>query len=255
MLVMLKLEDLFYRRATYKNEKIYSYAMDKRGAGNIEFVMAFILFIGFTSAVLYFFNPIGDKRGLESSRDYILNEIIKNTSVVLDSYSVIINQAAPPNVIIEIAGANPKKNVNAVDYNGKKLDVSRLSGDNFCINRENRDFATLHFSEDIEMGQSLNSCNSGNYQIASFISDSVISEKRILDLNSTYYSDYNSLKEQLNIPNNIEFTFSLEFQGGERILALRNPPAKVEIFSDSKIKEILRKNGALQFGRFTVSIW
>ena len=25
--------------------------------------------------------------------------------------------------------------------------------------------------------------------------------------------------------------------------------------SQSKIKEILRKNGALQFGRFTVSIW
>ena len=65
---------------------------NKRGLGHIEAILAFVLFIGFLIFAFYFFSPFsGGNRLLDSSIDYAFREININTSIDMESYSVVIN--------------------------------------------------------------------------------------------------------------------------------------------------------------------
>jgi hypothetical protein len=229
--------------------------MEKRGASNIEFILAFMLFAGFLVTILYLYNPTKDLSAMESSRDYVMNKIIKNTSIELDAYSIVITETATGDIQVNIEGIDTTKNVRAVDYYGKPMTAVR-SGDNICLARSAENFATLYFSEDLdEITGSCSSPSSINYRIASSITSEVISEKRILLLNNSYYSNYPLLKEQLGIPESVEFSFSLEFPDGETINAERAKPLSGEVFSETKLREVLRKEGSSKFGYLTVQIW
>ena len=231
--------------------------MKKRGAGNVEFILSFMLFISFTVAALYFFNPVRGVQNLESSKNYVVNTIIANTSVSLEAYSIIIS--ASSNILsIEVSLPESKipigKNVRVVDYYGNVLSSNR-NGNQVCFTRENDEkFATIYFSEDLK-GDSAPCAGSADYQVASSISSKVLSEKRIMQLNNSYYGDYSSLKEQFNIPANMDFSFSFEFQNGKVISVERNAPLRKEVFSETKIKEILKEDGTSEFGYLTVRVW
>src|SRR3989304_2986153 len=148
--------------------------MKKRGAGNVEFILAFVLFISFTAAALYFLNPIRDVRSMQSSLNYVVGAITSNTSVQLDLYSIVITAPkAEQSIKIAIPGIQPNENVRATDYYGKKMSSIR-NGENFSI---------LYLSEDIsgETGACTGPIN--YYKIASFTQEKIISEKRFLKLN------------------------------------------------------------------------
>lgn len=228
--------------------------MNRKGASNIEFVLSFILFAGFVVSALYFFNPTTSSKSMTVSGDYASNEIIKNTSVELSSYSVVVS-SSEIDIMISLPGADGGKGVKVEDYNGRQVPSKRY-GDEICVMRESssQTFLVMRFSEDIQ-GIS-GPCTGGTgYEIASSTTDSVISEKRIKKLNEMYNRDYAALKKQLDMPENIDFSFSLVFSNGDTISAERNKPARAEVFSQTKIEEILMEDGTSQFGRLTVSIW
>ena len=237
--------------------------MHKKGASSLEFILAFVLFASFTVAVLYFFNPVKTLKNMDYSRDYTLNKIIENTSVDLDSYSIIIDQSALSPIIIEIPGMGNEKHVGAVNYGGVMVDAKRKSIDEFCVDISNIDiinnkkFATLYFSEDIAESTGL-SCiqdlDKSKYNIASSLTDKVISESRFLLLNNSY-PDYSALKTQLGIPADVDFSFSLIL--GEIKIVAGGPPEEItrEIFSETVRKEVLGTDGIPQFGELTVSVW
>ena len=230
--------------------------MIKRGAGNIEFILSFILFISFTAAALYFFNPVRELKSGEASRDYVINTIIKNTSVDLDSYSIVINTAdlSKKDFNVNIPGISSQKNAKVVDYYGAILD-SKRGGENVCFTRNNgENFSTIYLSDDID--ENNGACSgSTDYTLASSSSNRVISEKKVMQLREAYYANYSLLKKQLDVPEGFEFSFSLEFSNGENITVERSGPLRGEIFSNTKIKEVLRKRGTSQFGYLTVRVW
>lgn len=235
--------------------------MKKRGAGNIEFIMAFLLFISFTAATIYFFNPVNSETSLESSMDYIFNEIARNASVVLDSYSIVNLQEPPSSVTIKIDDISSNKKIRAVDYYGGELGSGRKSDREFCVDIANMGdvkFVNLYFSEDITPSSSIactSDLNEEQYKISSSLTNGVLSEKRIKYLNETYHLNYNRLKAQLNIPANLEFSFSFVFPNGDRIEGGRKAPLRAEVFSTSKAREVIRENGEVQFGSLTVGVW
>lgn len=229
--------------------------MKKGGAGNVEFILSFVLFISFTMAALYFFNPIQNVQNLEASKNYVANAIVENTSVELDAYSIIISDSSDAQGIkVSLSGVDAKKKVRVVDYYGSTID-SKRNNDQVCFKRVNdENFATIYFSEDIEGSEGACGGNP-DYKVGSSINSKVISEKRILQLKDSYYGDYSSLKELFNIPKNLDFSFSLEFPDGEIISAETNILLRREVFSDTKIKEILREDGTTLFGYLTVKVW
>ena len=227
--------------------------MDKRGVSNIEFIMAFILFIGFVVTAIYFFNPISSTGVLESSATYAINEIIKNTTVEVESYSVKLS-GGPDIIYVEIDGLDNNKKARVESYDGKKL-PSRREGDRIHFDRNREDFIVISFSEDFDAGDFGETGASGDYQIASFRSSEEISEKRVSKLKELYEQDYSLLKEQRDLPPGIDFSFSLEFPNGESIKAEMNAPQRAQVFSETRIKEVLKKDGASEFAYLTVRIW
>jgi hypothetical protein len=235
-------------------------SMHKKGVSSLEFILSFVLFAGFTIAALYFFNPVGNLKNMDYSRDYTINKVISNTSVELNTYSIVI-PIGVSDTVISLPDIAPGKNMHAVNYLGERIKSLKEIND-FCFDRVKSDerFITLYFSEDIAGIQDLSSCISppdpSKYQISSSLTERVISENRTLSLNKTYWEDYSSLKTQLGIPNDVDFSFKLEFSATDYISA-EKPLSDVtrEIFSETNRMEVLRTNGIPQFGQLTVRVW
>jgi len=231
--------------------------MNRRGVGNIEFILAFILFASFVAAALYFFNPVKNTSSLTSSADYTINEIIRNTTVNVESYSVKITAPASVDIMaVTIDGVNQNQNARVEDYNGNRLD-SRREGNNVIFDRNGKDFVFIRFSEDFERGNFIETAspNSAYYQIASLTTSQLISEKRLKNIKNYYEQDYNSLKTQRDIPIGVDFSFSLEFPDGTSLSTSKTAPIGVEIFSETKIREVLKEDGSSEFGYLTAKIW
>ena len=61
--------------------------MTKRGLTHIEVLLSFLIFMGFVVFALYFFSPFQTSRLVDSSLDYAFREIIKNTTIEIETYS------------------------------------------------------------------------------------------------------------------------------------------------------------------------
>ncbi len=240
--------------------------MQKRGLSNIEFILSFVLFVGFVIAALYFFNPVRDVKVLESSKSYVIGELTRNTTIELNSYSVKIQDAffsdSPTDTIaVNILDIEPNKKVRVEDYYGNKIESEKDINNNvyFKIRTGQTiiNFTIIKFSEDFSQGavSEKPAPFSRFYKIASSSSEEVMSEKRLRWLNDSYYNDYLLLKKQLGIPTEVDFAFELEFPNGYKISATRDIPLRAEVFAENNIKEVLREDGTTEFANFMVKIW
>ena len=246
--------------------------MFKRGVSNIEMILSFLLFIGFVFVALFFFTPGGgDNRLVDSSLNYALNAISQNTSIDLLTFSIKLNNSAiqqggnpgiiaiqfPPEVIV----IPDNYNVDVENYSGTILQSMRSSVDNSIVyvNWSGNPFVIIKFSEDFTSGNNIvlqPAPNSSYYSIASSSSREVVSEKRILALNQSYYGDYNNLKSELGLPNQINFGFYLRYDDGTSIIAQRNIPTGLNVFSTLTHRETtLQKTNTLTYGDLSVQIW
>lgn len=231
--------------------------MKKRGAGNIEFILAFILFVSFTAAAIYFFNPTQNVQNLESAREYVEGVLIENVSVELEAYSIIItsDSTEDENMEVPISGIARNKGLRVVDYYGQEIASKRdFDRNRVCFERNNQEKAvTLYFSEAFDAEEE--SCGgSAANRIASSITSKIISEERVSNLGNNYDEDYLAVSEQFKIPKSMDFSFSLELPG-KTISAERAAPLRREVFSDTQIVEVLRESGESVFGYLTVRVW
>jgi hypothetical protein len=231
--------------------------MNRKGVSNIEFILAFILFIGFVVSALYFLNPVRSTKILESSATYTVNEIVKNTTVGLDSYSVKV--AGETSIKIDNVAQNKQARVENYKT-GEELPSRRGSGGDsnmVYFERANaEDFIVVQFSEDFDPGSygATTAHDSDRYKIASSTSEEIVSEKRMGSLKSLYEADYSLLKEQLDIAPGIDYSFSLALS--DRTIAVeRNIPAGVEVFSETRTIRVLKEDGSSEFAYLTVRIW
>lgn len=236
--------------------------MEKRGIGHIEFILSFILFITFAIFAIAIFNPIKTSKLTDSALPYATSEIIKNTSVDLTIYSVKINLADTPpgqNVIaLEILNIPSDYNVRVEDYNGNIL-PSKKEGSIVYIDFDNQNFVLIKLSKDLEpyapAPSETPAVNTAYYEIASSSVEKIISEKRLLALNKSYYESYELIKNNLKIPAQLNFAFLARFSEQESIISRKDMPDSVEVFSYLKRTEILRSNGGSSFADFGVNIW
>lgn len=245
--------------------------MKKRGMSHIEIVLSFILFVTTVGFALYFFSPLNSSRLIESSLDYSFREISKNVTVGLETFSVMINNqtiseaensASSPSINpleIMIPDVEPGWESRVRVYNGGYLD-SRRMGDSVHILSPygwgNINLIIVEFNEEF----SPDTVNPGQYHDSYFeISSSnfreVVSEKRFLDLNESYYADYIELKKSFNLPSRVNFGFSLVFNNGDLISAQREIPSSLEVFSESRRLYVLRKDGELSYADIVVWVW
>ena len=96
--------------------------MNKRGISHIEMLLSFLIFAGFVIFALYFFSPFNASRLIESSLTYAKIEIIKNTTIEIESYSISLDVSNSNDlnsvVQIEIEDYDASKEVQAKNRNG-----------------------------------------------------------------------------------------------------------------------------------------
>lgn len=235
--------------------------MRKGGQTHIEFILAFILFVTFVAFAVYIFNPTKTSRVADSSLPYAISEIVNNASVDLTIYSVKLNRDQMPagetTIAISIPNIPAGENVNVEEYSGQRLSSLRM-GDTIYVNLGSDNFIAIKFSEDFDsfgIVTKFPEVNESFYNIASSASNRIISEKRLLLLNESYYGSYTTLKDYLKIPASINFGLDVSFSGGNSLSWQNKIPEGIEVFSDTSRRNILRKDGSSSFADFIVRVW
>jgi hypothetical protein len=183
-----------------------------------------------------------------------------NASVEVYSYSVKMETSGSCSgdiIAVSAPATGSGKNARVEDYYGAAL-LSKKSGGNVVFERGSNNFAVVKFSEDFDAGnltKEITVTGTNCYTIASSYSSKALSEKKILEMNRSYYADYNALKKKLNIPENINFGFTLKFDNNKMIVAEREAPLRVDVFSETSRTEIIKKDGSSEFGQFVIRTW
>lgn len=236
--------------------------MQKRGVSHIEVILSSVLFIAALLAVFYFFSPVDNSKVANSALNYVFDSIIAKSSDDLITYSIKVNETEP-NVVgtvigISVDNKNIKPNMKsyAEGFEGGPL-KSKREGNDIYIQRNDESLFYLEFSEGFDQ-------NSWNpppgienkfYEVGTVSSRKAISEKVFMNLNSSYYTDYNLLKTQLNVPNGVNFAFGLFFIDGRKVIAEKIIPKGAEVYSKSSRVEIINKEGGISFADLIVRVW
>jgi len=236
--------------------------MEKRGISHIEFIISFIIFITFVAFAIFLFNPLKDSNITNSALPFTVNEIIKNTSVDLTIYSIKINKNAIPLnqkiIAIDLQNILTEEQVRVESYTGQVL-RSKKEGNIIYFDFSNEEFVLVKSGKDFlpysPIFTEKPAINENYYAVASSSREKIVSEKRLIELNDSYYKNYEELKNNLKIPGQTNFGFSVRFTEQNNIIAQNQIPQGIDIFSYSKRTEILRVNGESKFTEFEVKIW
>jgi hypothetical protein len=231
--------------------------MLKKGLSHIEFVISFVIFIGFIVFAFLFFNPLESQRTLRSTMDYAWIEIGQEAKERVETYSVSIDSTiTAPTIAIDIASV-PSGYIGSVeDPNGTPID-SYTDTRGVHFDRSDDTFFRIKYSPAI-----LNNPTPINglilledeYYVSSSKIEDLYFERFLLDLNDTYYTNYSGLKQTLNLPNRMEFGFVVKFSNGE-ISAMRPIPDNAEVLSRSDRIEIIRNSGRREYADLMVRVW
>lgn len=235
--------------------------MNKRGLSHIEFVVSFVIFIGFLVFAFVFFNPLQSQRTLKSTMDYAWIEVSEEGREDMESYSVSIDDFITSTFKIDIAGVPLRYNASVEDLNGNILTTHRDSSGVVYFTRNsalaNDNFFKIRYSSAFDdTGPAIPGATdlTGSYGISSSEVKEIYFEKLFLELNQSYYSDYNALKQNLNLPSRIEFGFIVTLDNYQ-ITAMNDIPEGIEILSKNDRVEIIRQNGQHEFAEVTVLVW
>jgi len=238
--------------------------MEKRGIGHIEIILSFVIFIVAVGFGLYFFNTGDSDRLVDTTLAYAFKEIEENTSIIIEVYSVDLNETnIGVNTIIALNFSGVDGESRVVNYDGDNLSSSRGGMDDELVfvysdDWSSEEFIFVMFGEEFDAGSVLPfEHNETFYRIGSSEIKELISERKFIELNSSYYEDYGGLKSQenFNIPGRADFGFSLVFDDGDVIAAEKGIPDNFEVFSERKRVEVLRVSNDVVFADLIVKVW
>jgi len=234
--------------------------MDKRGISHVEIILAFVIFVAVVGFALYFFNPGDSTRLVETSLEYAFREISQNTSIPIETFSVVIDSAAivGDNISLNFSGIDG--NVRVEEYNGTVLNSSHV-GD--LVHVQAADWSAIElifvmFGEEFyETPSLIENHNETYYEIGSSNMKDVLSEERFRSLVDAYDHDYFALKgeDHFNLADRANFGFSLEFDDGSSIDAQKDILSGLDVFVEAQRIEVLREDGDIVFSDLVVKVW
>jgi hypothetical protein len=234
---------------------------NKRGIGHLEAVLAFVFFIGFLTFAFIFFNPFQSNRTLDTSLEYAFIEVKDFAEKEVEIYSVSINSAVINNLVaIDIPIPIPNSFASVGGADGNIIPSHTDNNGVVYFDRNGINFVRIKYSDDFPPGPAglvnPNLLVEGtDYVISSSESKILYSENKFLELNSSYYSDYQGIKNLFNLPNRIDFGFSIIFDDDFRITGERNIPENLEAIADIDRIGVIRSNNNVEFADLITKVW
>ena len=229
--------------------------MGKRGLSHIEFVISFVIFVAFITFAFMFFSPLQSNRTLKSTLDYAWLEVDDATKSNLETYSVVIGSSVPiGNMGIDI-DAPSGFNASVEDSSGSPIPSYIDDNGAVYFSKPSDNFVRIKYSLVFSNGNVIYGALTANYQISSSESEELHFEKLFDDLNKSYFSDYNQLKKDFNLPNRMNFGFVAKFNETYEITALRNIPEESEVLSKNERFQAVSKSGIKKYVDVRVLVW
>lgn len=232
------------------------------GLEHVEFILSFVLFVGFLAFSLYFFSPLRGDKIVDSTLYYAMSELSGNASVTVESLSVVINSDVLDLAVGIPVDGRQDKGILVHDSEGDVLLSYFNTGREIVfVQRGAERFIVINFGEEFDQGvlfEGARDLDEGEYSVSSSEINVFLSEKRLKEIAGEYNQGeegYQRIKEDFNLPQRASFAFSLTFSEDDKIEAVREIPGGLEVFSDSKRYEILREDGRTDFADLQVMIW
>lgn len=225
-------------------------------------IIAFILFIGFLSFGLYFFNPLNSNRVLDSSLFYTFDEILANASSPLLTYGVSLNtifSGAVQEISFPLSRENvPGEGYTVVSADGRVL-RSNYNAGILSISRDDSEFFYVRFGEFTPNPVPISDAHTLEEDIDYSLSSSdravLLSETKLLALNKSYYESYDDVREIFNLPRRIDFAVEATFGPLQTLLLTRPVPEGFDVLAKTERKEVVLQDGRVVFADITVKVW
>lgn len=251
-------------RRGFRMNSISPLKYSKKGAAHIEMISSFILFFGFVLFIVIVLRPQQDISliswsSVSSVYDSFEMEAKTNlTSVFLIADSSLIVSPSGTCFYVELRGLQevvfkyPITNSYVTDLAGNKIS-SYISSGNLNLENNDKKYYKVFISPDFE-SSGLTSCDSlDKYQLGSILEREVMSEKRVLEIKNSYFSDYENLKNNLGVSDSYDFAITFEDLPSLDMKGFVSEQG--DIFSREFVSELLLSNGTLINSRINVAIW
>lgn len=230
---------------------------NKYGAGHLEAILAFILFIGFLVFAFIFFSPFESGRTLDSSIDYAFREVIEYTEAKIEFYSVVISPDVEGPVGIPLRMPSNYYGARVENSMGK---ITESNSENLGVvyfDNSGNGFFKLIFAPGLDDGtlEDGRPLTSDEYSVSSSDIRNVLRISNFSALKTEYEENYADLKEKFNLPNRIDFDFSLILRNGSIIEGKRQIPEDLEILSKIDRIEVVGNDGVTEFADLIVRVW
>lgn len=229
----------------------------KRGVEHhIEIILSFVIFVGFIIFLFTFLKPVRNKDISQTVLDAAQRGIENNVSVNYNYVSIKTNNSISGCFCASL----DIKSMNIVvrDEVGIVVD-SELRGEYVCIQGNGYKFYTIYYSSIFESGSNLEDCEDlpeGNYSFGLLRENKVLGYPNLLSLNQSYNENYDSIKDDLNVPSSNDFGFLVrESTGVEIIKVMKKQPSKISIIARDIPSRLLNESGDVRYVILNVQAW
>jgi len=232
---------------------------NKRGAGHIEMIMSFILFLVFISFLLIVVRPyetnvlsgavVSSLHNSFREQAYTnLSEIFLRTKASVASDCFLVQ--FPDNLFkfAIVSGTSLVKDVK----NGDSLKESDLSSRVSLGIKGGISSYKVYISPEFD-DSTLSNCvllDYGTYVFGSILEERIISNETLWEMKQMYDNDYDNLKIKLNFPAGLDFAIVSDTVTMKKVI-----PDKVEVNSRDYLERVLFKDGSVINERFTMMVW
>jgi hypothetical protein len=238
---------------------------DKRGS-HVGVVVSFMLFVAFILFIILILEPA---LRTEQTRDVFLqgveNNVINKSSAVLKTVTISVDSSVSSSCVsissfFDDFGFDERIVINSEEGDEIGSSVSDIDSSALQIERNSNseNLLKIHNSEVFSsISSSSVSCESvsegSGYNVGITKKGIYIFEDRISGLISDY-SDYDLLREELNVPNGTDLGIAFFYQNGSSIETFDSEPT-TNIYVDETPVEYVDNSGRVLSGRLRIRIW
>jgi len=251
--------------------KKYKAAIKKgrKGAAHIEMILSFALFISFLLFIMIFINPQKKVEPSKALLDIVNYEIQKNSSVDATTISFELNGVSEECFQINleqlgIAGVIGNNKTIVRNSEDKIISSAKGSGTMNIKSSGVLDSVMFYriFSSEIFAETSAPACATlatpqpEDIALGQIREEKAVFFNRTLSLNSTYWNDYDALKERFDFPKKSDFGFSISnIDKGVIINALREKPKSAVVISRDETIKVLYENSTSIIAVLNIQAW
>lgn len=226
--------------------------LTNKGLSHIEFIISFLIFLGFVIAIFIIFQPTTSLNKnsnfingfelsiLNYSQTKLISQTVKLEAPRTGCFSL---DSELKNILVQDKSQDDTK---AISFSGK---LYILGSGSFYTIYSNEEFKEKKFN--------YNDCSAiENYELGLFREENILSLNKLEKLKELSESNYGGAKTALGIPENIDFSFSLR-DSQERIYVSFNKVdlRKVSVQARDLPVNFFNATGGRIYGLLNIQIW